>query len=206
MWGINVMKAFDYISHMVEVIPEDALIVASHTDNSTSLITLNQSYRSLLGFNMGFSTPVGLGVASALPNRRVIILDGDGGVLLLSQAITDLANESPSNAIVVVADNGSALEFPVHSNRKANIEEMAKAVGIENTCTVSTIEEFKDQFGKALKRGALTYIVAKIESGVRVPIPAGTYQPFLHENKFAFVRHIEKTEKISIMRPFGGRM
>ncbi len=55
------MKLYDYVSHIVEAIPDDALIVSSHTDNTSALVGLEETNRSLLGFNMGLATPVGLG-------------------------------------------------------------------------------------------------------------------------------------------------
>lgn len=198
------MKVIDYLKYMVEVMPEDALFVASHTDNSQALIALQQADRSFFGFNMGFATSIGLGLALALPHRRVFILDGDGGVLLLSSALADLASQSPPNAIVIVADNESSLQFPSHTAKKADIAAMARAAGIENTCTVRNLEEFRKEFTRALSTKALSYIVAKTEKG-RVAIPEGVKEPFLWENKFRFIRHVEDTEGISIISPFGGR-
>jgi len=199
------MKVIDYIKYMAAVIPGDSLIVASHTDNSQALISLNLADRSFLGFNMGFATPIGIGLAVALPHRRVFILDGDGGVLLLSAALADLASQSPPNAVVIVADNESSLAFPSHSARRADIAAMAKSAGVENSCTVRNLEEFKAEFTKALARKTMTYVVAKTEKG-RVPVPEGVRQPLLWENKFRFVRYIEETEGLSILKPFGGGM
>ena len=185
------------------MIPQDALIVSSHTDNSSALISTTSTEKCFLGLNMGFATPVGLGLALALPHRKVVVLDADGGVLLLSSALSDLAAESPSNLIVVVGDNESALRFPTHSANKADIAAMAKAAGIPRSLTVKTLQEFKAEFSKALKADELTYMVAKTEVG-RVRVPEGVRKPFLWENKFEFVRHVEKTEGISIMKPSGG--
>jgi thiamine pyrophosphate-dependent acetolactate synthase large subunit-like protein len=199
------MKVIEYVRHMTEVVPQDAIFVASHTDNSSALISLQLANKSFLGFNMGFATSIGAGLALALPHRRVFILDGDGGVLLQSSALADLASQSPSNAVVIVADNESSLAFPSHSALKADIEAMAKGAGIENACTVRSLEEFKAEFARALARKGLTYIVAKTDSE-RVPIPEGVKPPLVWENKFNFVRYIEETEKLTILKPFGGAM
>ena len=199
------MKVIDYMAHVVESVPSDALFVAGIIDSSRALVALNQTDRSLVGFNMGLATAVGLGVASALPHRRVCILDSDGGVLLNSTSLTDLANEAPANAIVVIDDNETALGMSTHTARRADIAAMARGAGVENTCTVRNIDEFRDEFGKALNRGALSYIVAKTEPG-SFQVASGTGRLNFQENKFRFVRHVEKTEGISIMRPFGGRM
>jgi thiamine pyrophosphate-dependent acetolactate synthase large subunit-like protein len=197
------MRVLDSLRHMVQAMPDDALVVASHTDNSTACCTANITERCLIGFNMGFATPVGLGLALALPHRRVFILDGDGGVLLLAAALADLGSQQPPNTVVVVADNESSLGFPSHTAKTADLPAMARAAGIQHTCTVRNLEEFEAEFAQALSRQALSYIVAKTEPGLST-VPTGTQSPFLWENKFAFVRYIEQTEGVAIMRPFGG--
>ena len=196
------MKVIDYVKHISEVMPEDTLIVSSHTDNSSALVALNLTERSFLGFNMGFATSVGLGLALALPHRRVLILEGDGGVLLSSGALADLASQNPPNIIVVVADNESSLGFPTHTSKRTDIAAMAKAAGIERTCSVRNLEEFKAEFSKALGKNELTYIVAKTERE-RARLSEGVKRPLLWENKFRFVRYIEETEGISILTPGG---
>lgn len=197
------MKVLDYVQYLSDVIPQDALIVASHTDNSVALALTKLTDRALLGFNMGFATPVGLGLALALPHRRVIILDGDGGVLLMPSSISDLGSQNPRNVIVIVADNESSLAFPSHSARRTDIEGLAKAAGIEHTATVRSLDEFKSVYDQASKTDGLTYIVAKTQK-FRAKVPRGSETPFLWENKYHFVRHIEQTEDIQIIRPFGG--
>lgn len=155
------MKPIDYVKHIAEVMPEDALIVASHTDNTSALMSLNITKKSFLGWNMGFATPVGLGLALALPHRKVIILEGDGGVLLLSAAVSDLAAQRPANVIVVVNDNESTLGFPTYTAGGADLAAMAQAAGIKRARTVRDHEEFKAEFDEALAMNELTYIVAK---------------------------------------------
>lgn len=197
------MKVIEYMKYVSEVLPRDAVIVSSHTDNTAALISLKLTERSFLGFNMGFATSVGLGLAVALPHRKVLILEADGGVLLSSGALMDLASQNPPNVIVVVADNESSLGFPTHTARKTDIAALAKAAGIERTCSVGNLEEFKTEFSRAMAQNDLRYIVAKTEK-TRVPLPRGVKRPLLWENKFSFVRYIEESEGISILTSGGG--
>src|SRR5262249_62425170 len=94
--------------------------VITDTNVYASCYTANITERCLIGFNMGFATPVGLGLALALPHRRVFILDGDGGVLLLAAVLADLGSQQPPKA-VVVADNESCLRFPRHAADAAGL-------------------------------------------------------------------------------------
>src|SRR5688572_17270306 len=132
------MWVHDYLAYVKSVVSEDALFVASHTANSNAIVALGLTGRSLQGFNMGFASPIGLGLALALPHRRVITLDGDGGVLLLAAALADLGAHRPPNLTVIVADNASSLAFPSHTARGADLEKMAQGAGIQWTRTVRT--------------------------------------------------------------------
>jgi len=58
---------------------------------------------------MGLASSIGLGLATHLPNERVVVLDGDGSVLMNLGTFVTLARYRPKNMIHVVFDNGSLL-------------------------------------------------------------------------------------------------
>jgi thiamine pyrophosphate-dependent acetolactate synthase large subunit-like protein len=55
---------------------------------------------------MGHATSLGLGLAIAQPERRVIVLSGDGSLLMNLGSLVTIATETPRNLTVVVFDNG----------------------------------------------------------------------------------------------------
>jgi sulfopyruvate decarboxylase subunit beta len=55
---------------------------------------------------MGHATSLGLGLALAQPHRRVIVLSGDGSLLMNLGSLVTIAAESPANLVVIVFDNG----------------------------------------------------------------------------------------------------
>jgi sulfopyruvate decarboxylase subunit beta len=70
------------------------------------LFSLGDRDANLYAAGIGLVSQVGLGLAIALPNRRVIALDGDGSLLLNLGILPVLAQESPKNLLIVVFDNG----------------------------------------------------------------------------------------------------
>ena len=58
---------------------------------------------------MGLASSIGLGLAKHLPEERVIVLDGDGSVLMNLGTLATLARYRPPNLIHIVFDNGSLL-------------------------------------------------------------------------------------------------
>jgi sulfopyruvate decarboxylase subunit beta len=58
---------------------------------------------------MGLASSMGLGIALSKPDRRVVVLDGDGSVLMNLGGLTTLARYRPRNLVHVVFDNESLL-------------------------------------------------------------------------------------------------
>jgi sulfopyruvate decarboxylase subunit beta len=56
--------------------------------------------------SMGQATSVGLGVALAQPNRKVVVCSGDGSMLMNLGSLVTISAQGPSNLIVIVFDNG----------------------------------------------------------------------------------------------------
>jgi len=55
---------------------------------------------------MGHAVPLGLGLALAQPDRHVIVLVGDGSLLMNLGSLATVSAERPANLVVVVFDNG----------------------------------------------------------------------------------------------------
>jgi sulfopyruvate decarboxylase subunit beta len=155
--------------------------------------------------NLGLCTPLGLGLALALPHRKVVVLDGDGNLLFNLASLADLAVQNPRNLIDIVFDNEcyqSCDSFPSVTAKGVDLESIAKGCGIKNTVTVRELNDFSSTVDLALARNELSFIIAKVAPGEEiVPLPRQEGR----ENKYKFVRHIEKTENIKIIQPYARR-
>lgn len=144
---------------------------------------------------MGLASSTGLGLALCLPHQKVVVLDGDGSVLMNLGGYTTLARYQPKNMVHVVFDNESLLSvggFPTATSTGSNLEGIARAAGVPRTSTVQTIEDFTREFQQAFKAGELSSIVAKVEAAG----PKGYVTDLaLLENRFQFKRYIEALTK-----------
>jgi sulfopyruvate decarboxylase subunit beta len=140
---------------------------------------------------MGLASSTGLGLALCLPKRKVVVLDGDGSVLMNLGGLTTLGRYRPANLVHVVFDNESLLSvggFPTATATGTDLEGVARASGVPRTCTVRTLEEFTGAFQAALEGTELTSILAKVEAAGPKAFVTGLA---LLENRFQFQRHIE---------------
>jgi sulfopyruvate decarboxylase subunit beta len=141
---------------------------------------------------MGLASSVGLGIALTRPEHSVVVLDGDGSILMNLGGLTTLARYRPRNMIHVVFDNESLLSvggFPTATATGSDIAGMALAAGVPHATTVRTLEEFSAAFRKAIEARDLTTIVAKVEAVG----PSGYVTDLtMLENRFEFQRYLRK--------------
>jgi len=145
---------------------------------------------------MGLASSIGLGLAMHLPTERVIVLDGDGSVLMNLGTLVTLARYRPKNLVHVVFDNGSLLSTGGFDSQTAagltDIAAIARGAGIEHVASASTTIEFGEAFVEALERDDLSVIVAKVAAvgpehyGMDLQLP---------ENAFRFKRWIAERRR-----------
>ena len=93
---------------------------------------------------MGGAVPTGLGLAFAQPDRRVLVVTGDGDALMSAGAFATVGAEAPENLAICVLDNeryGETGGQVTHTARGADLAAMAAAGGVRRTRTVRTGEE-----------------------------------------------------------------
>ena len=183
--------------HMIYPELEDRIVVTIMGACAQELYNLGDRDNFFyLQHAMGLASSIGLGLAMHLPNERVIVLDGDGSVLMNLGTFVTLARYRPRNLIHVVFDNGSLLSTGGFESQTAagvtDLAAIARGAGIEHVATASTTIEFGEAFLAALEREDLSVIVAKVAAvgpehyGMDLQLP---------ENAFRFRRWV-KTRKI----------
>src|SRR6187397_801743 len=140
---------------------------------------------------MGLASSVGLGLAMHLPDERVVVLDGDGSVLMNLGTLATMARYRPANLVHIIFDNGSLLStggFDSHTTSGVtDLASIAKGAGLEHVSRADTIMEFGEAVLAAFARNDLSVIVAKVS-----PVGPNHYGMDLHlpENAFRFKRWI----------------
>lgn len=141
---------------------------------------------------MGLASSIGLGLAIHRPEERVIVLDGDGSVLMNLGGLPTLARYKPKNLIHIIFDNGSLLStggFDTHTTQGVtDLAKMAEGAGLEHVAAVDDTFAFGEAAVAALERDDTSVIVAKVEA---VGPDAYGMDLALPENGFRFKRCIE---------------
>jgi len=180
----------------------DEIVVTNLANTATEWYATRPSDANLYAVGMGMVTPYGLGLALALPSRGVVALDGDGGIFFDLSVFGTIASTAPRNLCVIVFDNGGYVStgaLPTVSSfsyRGVRIADVARALGVRDAVTVSDPEALAAAL-EAPRSGPLVIVAeTSVAQAFVGPLPMD-----LKENKYRFIRHIETSEGIRILRP-----
>jgi sulfopyruvate decarboxylase subunit beta len=145
---------------------------------------------------MGLASSIGLGLAMHLPKESIVVLDGDGSVLMNLGTLATMARYRPRNLTHIIFDNGSLLStggFASHTTSGiTDLAAIAKGAGLERVSAVDSIMDFGEAVIEAFKADGLSVIVAKVAA-----VGPNHYGMDLHlpENAFRFKRLISERKK-----------
>ena len=121
---------------------EDFLLIAGLGGSARDVgaVTGDAAHVYSLGGAMGAPCMMGLGLALARPDKRVLVVTGDGDLLMNIGALATIAVIDPPNLAIVCVDNGHYGETgwqKSHTSLGVDLEKMAAGAGIKRTHTVA---------------------------------------------------------------------
>lgn len=126
------MKRKEAIETIIRSIKDDDVVVSATGLISREVFEKFDSERNIyVPGSMGLASSIGLGLASANTQRRIIVLDGDASILMNLGSMVTIGKRCPKNLLHIVIDNrayGSCSEEASMSDT-ASLEEIARIVG-----------------------------------------------------------------------------
>ena len=193
------MKRYDCLTALAAVVG-DALVVSSAGAMTLEWNALRPSDGNLRVRTLGLCSSIALGMALGLPQRKIIALDGDGSLLMNLNSLATIARMQPKNLTHIVFDNEvyeASGGKPTATGAGTDLVGVARAAGIEKSHWANSIEAFTAAVASAMNGAELCFIGAKVTSE-RIAVPP--YPIDEVENKYRFIRHVEKTEHIEIFK------
>ncbi|MGI9622041.1 MAG: thiamine pyrophosphate-dependent enzyme [Acidimicrobiales bacterium] len=199
------LNRYEWLGQLASEIPEDALVMstyigavsfewAHHTNEHPRTAHLGQ---------MGDVIGMAIGLALALPHRKVVCLDGDGSVLMELGQLVALGEQSPDNLVVFVVDNGVYESIgwgdqgrrPTATAASVNLASIAAGCGVPYTADVSTSDQLDAEISLAFSRDLCSFVNVRTEPGHSHVEPRRTDGI---EDKYRFVRYVEQLENLWI--------
>lgn len=125
---------------------------------------------------MGSAAMIGLGLATARPDRSVLVLTGDGDMLMGFGAFATIAIRKPANLTVAVLDNGHYGQTGMqesHTARGVALEQVASSCGFSWCAKITTLAGVDDLRERVSSRSGVKFAAIKIAANnpPRVPPP-----------------------------------
>lgn len=123
--------------------------------------------------SMGQSPSIGLGIALAQPNRKVIACNGDGSMLMNLGSLITITSQMPTNLIILLFDNG-VYEVTGHQQtpgsaglradgRFIDFVALAKECGFPSTFQFNDLDAWKDGLADVLSAAGPTFCCLKVQ-------------------------------------------
>jgi sulfopyruvate decarboxylase subunit beta len=162
------MNKMEAIGALMQRVADDTLIVCCNGMIGRELFTAkNRPANFYMIGSMGLGLSIGLGLALAQPNKKVIVLDGDGNVLMGMNVLASVASEAPKNLWHVVLDNQTHASTGGQRTISGQIklEEVAAATGYRAVSRADDVASFSAALDRAFAEDGPSMVLATVEGG-----------------------------------------
>ena len=176
----------DYYRALADNLPPQALVVTSLGNASYLWAKVREAPENFYFEDaMGLALPLSLGLAIAQPSRPVIVVEGDGGLLMHMGALVTVGAINPANLTVLVIQNGvhAASGGQALTNAALDLAQLARASGIASSENIDKPEGLAGKLrGRAARNGAECLVLAT-EPDLDVVRPPSTFDPLLSKHR-----------------------
>lgn len=153
----------------------DEIVVATYSTGTDWLDLTPDRPLNYFSFGaMGLASSHGLGLALGRPDKRVIVLDGDGSLCMNLGTLITIAAVAPKNFIHFVGHNGTYEANGGHPipNQTVDFAGIARSAGIAKAYSIASLSDFDARIGGLLKEQGPVFVDLLIEQG---PLSARDY-------------------------------
>jgi thiamine pyrophosphate-dependent acetolactate synthase large subunit-like protein len=165
----------------------NAAAVTGPGSNSGLLYAHADAPATIYNMDMGYATAVGLGMALARPDRRVLAIEGDGSFYAGSQVLSTIWRQRPANLLVVVLDNGiwgtGDGKEPTATGHGLDLAALALVNGwsAAHVHRAADVPGLKDRLAAALAVPGPHFICAKTDASADSPSSPTRLRPQRHQ-------------------------
>ena len=176
-----------YYRAMADALPPETLVVTS-LGNASYLwaVIRDRAENFYIEDAMGLALPLALGLAVARPDRRVVVVEGDGGLLMHMGGLVTVGAASPGNLTVLLIQNGvhAASGGQALTNAGLDFAALALAAGVARACNIETDEEFGPALAGALEGHGPAFLALATAPDLDVVVPPPGFDPVVTKRRF----------------------
>ncbi len=129
--------------------------------------------------SMGLASSIGMGLAITTPGKRVVVLDGDGNVLMGLGALANVGVAGPENLYHVIFDNGTYASTGGQRtiSGEVKLEEIARVCGYKKALRATTVEEIPEAMDDLLADPGPACLLLVVEPGNQAEVDRVSVTP-----------------------------
>jgi thiamine pyrophosphate-dependent acetolactate synthase large subunit-like protein len=179
------MERLDLFRVLAERRSNEVVITTMTATLQWPLVSSHPLDFDFLAFGMGHASDFGLGLALARPERKVIVLKGDGGLLMSLGSLVTMGRYGPPNLLVLLLENRSyEMTGGQPISPKADFVALARGAGLDNVERIDELAAFEAELPRLL-----------IEPG-----PHFVVLPVVNSEPLPPVAHTDHTERVARLR------
>ncbi len=177
----------DYYQALAKTLPTDALVVTSLGNASYLWAVMHHAPENFYFEDaMGLALPLALGLAIAQPARPVVVVEGDGALMMHMGSLVTVGAVAPDNLIVLLIQNGvhAASGGQALTSSKLDFAQLARSAGIGRAENLATPEAFASAMGTVSAGDGARFLVLSTKPDTDVVRPPITFDPVLTKHRF----------------------
>jgi sulfopyruvate decarboxylase subunit beta len=177
----------DYYQALADSLPPQALVVTSLGNASYLWAKIHHAPENFYFEDaMGLALPLALGLAVAQPKRPVIVVEGDGALLMHMGALVTVGAVNPANLTVLIIQNGvhAASGGQALTNAELDLAQLARSSGIALSENIATPDALAAKIRSSTARSGAECLVLATEPDLDVVRPPVELDPVLTKHRF----------------------
>ena len=177
----------DYYRVLAACLPKEALVVTA-LGNASYLWAVVRDAPGNFYFEdaMGLALPFALGLAVAQPQRKVVVVEGDGGLLMHLGVLVSVGAVGPRNLTILLIQNGVHAASGGQPVTSANLDlaALGRCANLKRADNVRTTEDFRTALAAALQEDGPSLLALATEPDIDVVAPPVMFDPVVTKRRF----------------------
>jgi len=177
----------DYYQVLADTLPQQALVVTALGNASYLWAAMHHRPENFYFEDaMGLALPLALGLAIAQPARPVVVVEGDGALMMHMGAMVTVGALAPGNLTVLLIQNGvhAASGGQALTNATLDLAALARAAGIAGAQNVTTPEALASAMGAPSDSAGARFLVLSTKPDPEIVRPPIAFDPVLTKHRF----------------------
>ena len=180
--GSDMISAIEAINAINDVRSSEVVVATMTANRYWESVSNNQEMDLPVFGAMGKASSVALGLALSQPSKKIVVLDGDGSLLMNLGSLITVAGMEPKNFLHFVFEDGAYWTTggqPIPGNGKFDLSAMANDAGYRSTHSFEDLETLVSELPNLMKREGPIFV------SIKVVHPEHAGEPFIGSTKSA---------------------